>query len=293
VGTPVFLHYDRPALDAQYDNRAKIPSFPAHLERWAADSERARRTLGARVDVRYGDSPRQSLNVYAARGATPAPVLVWIHGGYWRAQAKEDNDFVAAGFVPRGVAVVNVEYELMPGVRMDDVVRQCRAATAWAMTNAASFGGDPSRVWIAGHSAGGHLTAAIAATDWDLQPGIPGDARPAGGFSISGLHDLEPIRLCFLNDTLAMDEDEARRNSPLRMAAPRDGDWTLMVGGLEGPEYLRQAVGLAAAWGSNDTRRVRAEVIDGADHLSIVAPLGDPGSAAVERIARAMGAAAG
>jgi len=289
MGATVFRDYDRAGLDAQYNNRAKVASFEAYIAHWVEQGERARATLAPRLDARYGDGERETVNVYAARGATPAPVLVWIHGGYWMSLTKDYNDFVALGLVPNGVALVNVEYSLMPGARMDLLVRQARAATAWAIANAASFGGDPSRVWVGGHSAGGHLTAAVAATDWSAQPDVPAGARPAGGFAFSGLHDLEPIRLCYLNDTLAMDEAEARRNAPLGMAPPRDGDWTLLVGGAEGPEYLRQSADLAAAWGSDDARRVRMEVVAGADHFSIVGPLADPGSATVRRMVAAMG----
>ncbi len=288
MGATVFGGYDRAGLDAQYNNRAKVASFEAHVARWVEQGERARATLAPRLDARYGDGERETLNVYPVHGASPAPVLVWIHGGYWMSLTKDHNDFVALGFVPNGVAVVNVEYALMPGARMDALVRQARAAVAWTISNAASFGGDATRVWVGGHSAGGHLTAAVAATDWDAQPGVPAGTRPAGGFAFSGLHDLEPIRLCYLNDTLAMDEAEARRNAPLGMASPRDGDWTLLVGGVEGPEYLRQSAELAAAWGSDDARRVRMEVVAGADHFSIVGPLADPGSATVRRMVAAM-----
>ncbi|RPH45584.1 MAG: alpha/beta hydrolase [Burkholderiales bacterium] len=285
MADPIFRGYDRDALDAQYNNRTKVPSFAAHIERWAVEGERARTTLAPRLDVRYGAGEREAVNVYAARGAAPAPVLVWIHGGYWMSLTKAQNDFVALGFVPHGVAVVNVEYDLMPGVRMDVLVRQVRAAVAWSIANAASFGGDPARVWVGGHSAGGHLTAAVAA---DPGPG----PRPAGGFAFSGLYDLEPIRLSYLNDTLAMDEREARRTEPVGMPPPAGGDWTLLVGGAEGPEYLRQSADLAAAWASDDARRVRMEVAAGADHFSIVAPLADPGSATVLRMVAAMGAGA-
>jgi arylformamidase len=284
-----FRGYDRAALDAQYNNRLKVPDYAAHLARWPGDGERARALPGVRLDVPYSTGPGETVNVFPA-GPGPAPVLVFIHGGYWMALSKSVTDFVALSMVPAGVAVVNVDYTLMPGVRMDVLVGQCRAAVGWVLANAASFGGDPSRVWVAGHSAGGHLTAAVAATDWAAQPGVPAGLRPRGGFAFSGLHDLEPIRLCYLNDTLGMDVAEASRNSPVAMPAPEDGDWHVWVGGAEGPEYLRQSVDLMAAWGSNGKRRVRTEVLAGEDHFSIVAPLSDPASPLARRMAAAMGA---
>lgn len=286
-----FRGYDRAGLDAQYNNRGKVPNFTVNIERWQADGERARSLPGCRTDVPYGAGPDERVNVFPAGGAAePSPVLVFIHGGYWISLAKEATDFVALSMAPAGVAVVNVDYSLMPGVRMDEVVRQCRAAVGWTLAHAGEFGGDPARVWVAGHSAGGHLTAAVAATDWAAQPGVPAGRRPAGGFSFSGLHDLEPIRLCYLNDTLGMDADEARRNSPVAMAAPADGDWTLWVGGAEGPEYLRQAFDLAAAWGTDARRRVRAEVLAGENHFTVVEPLADPASPLARRMRAAMGA---
>lgn len=289
--TAVFLDYDRAALDAQYDNRRKVADFQRHFDAWARDGERARALPGARIGVRYGERERETLNVFPAGAG--APVVVYVHGGYWMLLSAAASDYVALGLVPHGVAVVNVEYTLMPAVRMDTVVAQVRAAIAWTFANAASFGGDPGRVWIAGHSAGGHLTAMAALTDWAAQPGVPAGLRPRGGLSISGLHDLEPIRQCYLNDTLRMDAAEAARNTPLAAAPPVDGDWTVMVGAAEGPEYLRQAVALGAAWGSDERRRVRMEVVGGADHFSIVAPFADPASAMSRRVAAMVGSAAG
>jgi arylformamidase len=284
---PVFRDYDQAGLDAQYNNRAKVPHFERHLASWNERGVQARARLSARQELRFDPISAQTLNVFpAAAGSAPAPVLVFFHGGYWMALSKASTDCIALGFVPQGVAVVNVGYTLMPAVRMDEVVRQARAAVAWTLAHAASFGGDPNRVWVAGHSAGGHLATAVATTDpthW-AAAGAPPGTVPAGGFAFSGLHELEPIRCSYLNATLAMDEAEAVRNSPRFMAPPASGDWQLLVGGAEGPEYLRQSADLAAAWGSAGRRRVRLEVLGGDDHFSLIDPLSDPGSVLVQRM---------
>lgn len=290
----VFLDYDRPALDAQYNNRGKVPGFESIIEQWVRRSERARTVLPARLEIAYGASPAETLNVFPAQVAGPSPVLVFIHGGYWMSRSKLDTDFVALGLVPHGITVVNIEYALMPGVRMDEAVRQCRSAVAWAIREAAALGADPHRVWVAGHSAGGHLTAMVAATDWDVffeaerrERGLAVPlGRPAGGLGLSGLYDLEPIRLCYLNDTLGLSPQEAAANSPIQLAAPASGLWRLQVGSLEGPEYFRQTWELASRWASARARAVTAELTAGDDHFTIATRLHDPRDPLTLRLVR-------
>lgn len=290
----VFLDYDQAALDAQYDNRAKVPEFPEYLARFRATSEAARHrfSAGAQLDVPVGRSPIERIDIFPAAGAGPAPVLVFIHGGYWLMLDKADFSFVADGFVPHGITTVVINYALIPTVRMDEVVRQCRQAVAWVLANAAGFGGDPQRICVAGHSAGGHLTAMVGATDWTAFTAplveAPVAARPSAGFSLSGLHDLVPISRSYLQESLQLSAEEVTRNSPMELAPPREGSWTALVGDKEGPEYHRQSTELARRWKQAGNPRAGARILDGHDHFSIVMALGDPQDPLTREIAKAL-----
>lgn len=276
MGPAIFRGYDREALDREYNNRAKVPGAAESLARYARASAAARRELSGRLDVRYGPAPGETLDVFPAPGPGPAPVHVFVHGGYWKALDKSDFSYVARAFRPAGAATVVINYALIPSVDMDELVRQCRAAVAWVHGNAAAFGGDPGRLFVSGHSAGGHLTAMLMATDWGAFAGLPADALKAG-CGISGLYDLEPIRLCYLNDDLKLTPEQARRNSPVHAVPARSGPLLLAVGALEGPEYHRQTEELASAW---QRRGLACAVLDmaGQDHFSIAAQLEDPAS---------------
>src|SRR5437868_2852542 len=163
---PVFLEYDQAALDREYNNRAKVADHAHWLARYPRQSALARAELPARLDVAYGSHPGEHLDLYLPRHPGRAPVHVFIHGGYWHLMDKSDFSFVARGLNPGGVAVAVINYALIPTVDMDELVRQCRASIAWLHGHADSFGGDPDRISVSGHSAGGHLVAMLMATDW-------------------------------------------------------------------------------------------------------------------------------
>jgi len=286
MAATVFRHYDRAALDAEYNNRTKVKDTMDWMARYGAESARARAELPMRFDVPYGPHHAERLDVFPAARPEPAPIHVFVHGGYWHRLDKADFSFVARGLRPAGAVTVVVNYGLVPAIDMDTLVRQCRSAVAWTYKNARDFGGDPARLYVSGHSAGGHLTAMLLATDWAAF-GCPADVVK-GGVAISGLYDLEPIRLCYLNDVLALTPETAHRNSPVTLPRPRAGALTLALGGDEGPEYHRQTDALAAAWGVKP-----AEIMDmaGHNHFSIISELENPFSPLARAIQRQMGVA--
>src|SRR5436853_5764125 len=278
--------YDRAALDREYDNRAKVKDAPEWLERYARESAKARAELSCRLDVAYGASPGETLDVFPAPGSTPAPVHVFIPGGYWHRLDKADFSYVARGLMPAGATVVVINYALIPTVQMAELVSQCRASIAWVHRHAASFGGDPRRIFVSGHSAGGHLVAMLMSTDWGSE-GLPADVIKAG-CGISGLYDLEPIRLSYLNEVLKLTPETARRLSPVHCTPARSGPLLLAVGELEGAEYHRQGEEMAAVW---RTRRLPCQALDmpAHNHFSILAELEDPGTTLSRLLLRQMG----
>lgn len=165
TGDTVFGAYDRAALDAQYDNRARYADHDVYFRNWEAANQAARGMPNLRANISYGPGPEETLDIFPA-GESPAPVHVFIHGGYWQQRTKDDFSFVAQGLVPLRAHTVVINYALAPQVTMDEIVRQNRAALAWIWRNAPDFGGDPDRIFVSGHSAGGHLAAMVMAADW-------------------------------------------------------------------------------------------------------------------------------
>ena len=273
----VFLSYDREALDALYDVRRRVPDWETYTDRFEQRSGTARERLATRLDVPYGSHERQRLDLFVpAAAAGPVPVLVFFHGGYWRGGDKERYSYPAEAFLPAGAAYISVEYALVPEVGMDALVRQCREAVAWVHAHAPELGLDGERLVVGGHSAGGHIVGMLMAGGWHDELGLPRDAI-AGGISLSGLHDLEPIRETYLQDALDLDADTAERNSPYRRPPASKAPVVLITGGLEGAEFARQTWVLEAYWRSQGVQ-VTAAVLPDHHHYSIVEALGDPAS---------------
>ena len=282
---PIYLSYDRAALDLQYNNQLRVPDFADHVARWQKESARVRTTLPGERDVAFGPSADEVLDIYTpVRAGRPAPVQVFYHGGYWRSFKAADFAFVAERFVEAGVLTIVVNYALVPSVRIGELVRQCRAALAWVHANSARYGGDPNRIFVSGHSAGGHLVAAMAA-----MAGEP-DTRALlqGGVALSGLFDLEPIRLCYLQETLQLTPAEAEANSPARHLPATGKPLILAYGAEESAEYARHSGEYGQALGA---RGIPCSVrgLAGHNHMSICSALADRKSEPMRLILGQMG----
>ena len=275
----VYRGYDQSGLDDQYDTRRRVADAGEYVAHREAESARVRGAVACRTDIAYGAGPAERLDLFPppAPAAAPPPGLIYIHGGYWQLSDKSDSSFVAPAFTAAGIAFICLNYALAPAVDMDRIVGQIRSAIAFVWRNAADLGIDRDRIAVAGHSAGGHLAAMAAATNWPaVAPDFPADPIKAV-CGISGLYDLEPIRLCYLNEVLGLDADSARRNSPISLVPRIPGPILLAAGGDETDEFLRQQTALAETWRERGAD-VREMVVPGAHHYSIIRVLADANS---------------
>lgn len=274
----IYRDYDQEALNAQYDLRPIWPDVPEVVAFRESESAVVRNRIPGRLDVAYGESAKETLDIFPpSNGRSAAPALIYIHGGYWHVSDKSDTSYIAPGFVDAGLAFISINYTLMPDGDMDRIVEECRRAIAWIWAHSEEIGVDRDQLFVAGHSAGGHLTAMMLATDWrKVDAGLP--ARPfRGACALSGLYDLEPIRKSFLNDTLALTAESVERNSPLFLDPTMDIPLILSVGERETDEFKRHQTELFAAWSG---KGLSVEEIAAPDchHYTIVGHFGDPGS---------------
>ena len=202
----------RAQIDAEYDVEQSVPDFMHYARQYTDGSAAARRTLEARLGLRYGPTLDEYLDVFPA-SRRYAPILVFLHGGYWRILSARNFSFVASGPVAAGVTVAVVNYSLCPAVTLDEIVRQTRSAIVWLWRHAREHNADPENIHVCGHSAGGQLTAMAALTEWKRDYGLPRTVVKSG-IPISGLFDLEPLRHSFLQEDLRLDDGLVARNSP-------------------------------------------------------------------------------
>jgi arylformamidase len=262
-------------LDRAYDVEQSVPDFPRYAEWFTGESDAARRELTSRLDVRFGPTLDETLDIFPAK-SPGAPIFVFIHGGYWRILSSKEFSFVARALVGLGVAVVVTNYSLCPKVTIDEILRQSRAALYWVYRNADGFGGDPQRIYIGGHSAGAQQVAMVLATDWEREYGAPANLVK-GACAISGLYDLSPLPHTFVQPSLLLDEAQVRRNSPLHHIPDRSPPLIVSYGEDEPPEFRRQSEEFFQAWRG---KGLIAELLrqPKANHFSALAGFLDPNS---------------
>ena len=262
--------------ETEYDNLARVPEHPGIVERWLDASTQYRASSNATLDVSYGKGDKCQYDLFAARGAGD-PIAVYIHGGYWQRGDRKGYSFVARTLNERGVSVAIPSYTLCPGQTIAGIVgeiRQC-LTVLWQRTG--------RRPVIIGHSAGGHLAAAMMATNWSSIGGVPSDLV-AAAVSISGLFDLPPLIETSLNTALRLTHDAARAASPIFWQAPsRDCRIIAAVGGLESPEFLRQSLDLVEVW-SRAGVKAECVVVPSTNHFTVVDELVRPDSAMLARV---------
>ena len=260
-------------LEAEYNNRARVPAFAEHLQYWREASAQARVAAHGRcrLDVPYGDSAAERLDVFRPERSPKggAPVMLFIHGGYWRSLDKADHSFVAPAFTRQGVCVVVPNYALCPAVTIPQIVMQMVKAVAWVWRYISTWGGDPNRIHLVGHSAGGHLTAMLLGCDWRAYAAdLPPDLVKAS-VSVSGLYELDSIRMSpLLQQDLRLDDKQVLACSPAWMVPPINSQLYSVVGGLESEAFLSHNQLIQNAWGRQCVPL--AQVIPGLHHFSIM-----------------------
>lgn len=268
-----------------YNNRVLVPDSAVYMQRWAVRSADVRREQVCTLDVAYGSLPSETLDIFPPQVAAPeagAPVLVFIHGGFWRALHKSDHSFVAPAFTAEGCLVVVLNYALCPGtpeapVSVALISEQMERALQWVWEHIAGYGGNPKRISVAGHSAGGQLAALLLAAPWQSRsPRLPANLVRSA-LSISGVHDLEPIlRTPLLQSVLCLTSDEVQRCSPCRLPPPAHGTLLCAVGGDESAEFLRQNQLMQSAWGERVVPI--AVALPGLNHFSVLDTLEEAGT---------------
>lgn len=248
-------------LEIQYNARATVPDFDAEMRAYRALSDQAYADLTVIKDIPYGPTTDERLDLFPTANSS-SPLLVFIHGGYWRALSRRESAFMAKPFVANGVAVAVIEYTLAPAASLTEIVAQCRRATATLIENASDHPYDQNRIFLAGSSAGAHLAA------MSLRPEIN------GALLASGLYDLDPLRFCAPNEWLSLTEDTARENSPIHHRSPTSVPLIFTWGETETAEFKRQSQAYAEKISNAGGMTTQFEVPN-RNHFNVITDLAD------------------
>jgi arylformamidase len=262
-------------IDAEYDVDRSVPDFSVYARHYTEESRLARHRLRGELDVPYGPTRDETLDIFPAADRN-APVFVFIHGGYWRMLSSKEFSCVALGLHQLGITTVVVNYALAPKVSIDEISRQARSAVAWVLRRIERHGGDPTRVVVGGHSAGGHLTAMCVQTPWAEEYGLPQDPL-RGAVMVSGLFDLRPLRYSNMQPLLQLDDGVIQRNSPLFHLRPTTTPALITWGGAEPGEFRRQSERYLQGW-KDIGNRAKTWAQPDANHFTAIYGFEDPKS---------------
>lgn len=279
----VYKGYDQAAMDRQYNNRLHVTDYAAYIERWEILSRQTEKEFPVVKNIPYGMLSREQLDIYPSLYPS-SKTLVFIHGGYWHKFDKSSFQFVAKAFRNYGITTVLINYPLAPAASVDQIAASCRLAIQWLYRNISAHNGDPGHLYVAGHSAGGHLAAMLLATNWrhfNLETDVI-----KGVCVISGLFNLVPIMLSEINQVLKVDTETALRNSPVNLLPATQCSLSIVVGSNETNEFLDQSQELYTCW----KQSISAEIIQipGLNHYSIVETMLDSQSCLHQAMLRLM-----
>ena len=239
----VYKHYNQEQLNDQYNTRLHVPDYANYFDRWERISRLTTELNTYLKDIPYGDHPEERLDIFPSK-IPHSKTLVFIHGGYWHLFDKAMFHFLAGHFLKYNVTTVLLNYPLAPQSSMDEIVASCRKAIRWLHDNMMRFNGDPSGLFLLGHSAGGHLAYMLL---------VEAEAKfVKAAISLSGLFRLEPVMLSYLNDSIGMDRENAIRNSPVFLKPANDCPLLLVTGTDETDEFKAQSEALYKSWKSKN-----------------------------------------
>lgn len=240
-------------LERQYDARGTVPDIALELKAYRDTSAPMYALTPCWRDVAYGNGPDETLDLFPVAGKPDAPLLVFIHGGYWRALHSQDSVFMAQQLTSHGVAVAALNYTLAPQATLAHIVAQCQRAVTWLLKDAAPHGIAPQRTILAGSSAGAHLAAMLLAPAWQADSQLPPQSLQ-GGVLLSGLYDLEPVQRCVPNTWLRMSVEEAKTLSPIHELPDPRVPLYVAVAERDTDEFKRQSRDFASACSAQGNR---------------------------------------
>jgi len=255
----VYKQYDQEQLNDQYNTRLQVPDYADYFDRWERLSRQTEREHTVFKNIFFGTHPEECVDIFPAEKKL-AKTIVFIHGGYWHLLDKSLFHFLAPAFLKNNVTTVFINYPLAPAVSIDMIVSSCSKAMRWIHDNIVRFNGDPSQLYVMGHSAGGHLATMLLADDFTFLKGV---------VSLSGLFRLEPVMLSYLNDVLRMNRDIAERNSPVFLRPTNTSPLLLVTGNDESDEFKNQTMEMYNSWKS-EHNCIEVLQLPGKNHYSVL-----------------------